>query len=322
MNHLHLFRRPRTASVSSVPQRVVACYSVLDSFMRDWGFTDLTEGMYEGDPARHYEEAQPRQAESLLDRAGCRANTRLLDIGCGYGRILKAAQARGAKAVGITLSPEQVRYCQAMGLDVRLQDYRSLAKQREGQFDAVIANGSIEHFVQVVDAVNRREEAIYREMFEIVHRMLGRGTRGHFVTTVIHFRERPDPVSLLSRASHFATGSPEFHWARLTRSFGGWYPVPGQLEHCAQGYFQLIDEEDGTEDYRRTSDDGLRMVRQRMRSMRYWKQWLRTIARFVRRPIQSTRMKRCLFGSESWNWQFRGAEPPARLLRHTWRRIG
>src|SRR4051812_13427765 len=88
--------------------RVVACYSVLDSFMPACGFDDLTEGMYEGDAHRPYEEAQARQAEVLLDRAGCGAGARVLDIGCGYGRALRAAAARGARARGITASPEQV----------------------------------------------------------------------------------------------------------------------------------------------------------------------------------------------------------------------
>src|SRR3954470_13865795 len=88
---------------------VVACYSVYDSFFPALGFTDLTDGMYEGDPSRTYDAAQNRQAETLLNRAGVRRGSRVLDIGCGYGHILRAAQARHARAWGITVSPEQVR---------------------------------------------------------------------------------------------------------------------------------------------------------------------------------------------------------------------
>src|SRR5687768_4694155 len=77
---------------------VVDCYSVFDHFFPALGFTDLTDGMYDGDPARPYEAAQARQAEVLLDRAGVGPGTRLLDIGCGYGRVLRAAEARGATA--------------------------------------------------------------------------------------------------------------------------------------------------------------------------------------------------------------------------------
>ncbi|MBN9521873.1 class I SAM-dependent methyltransferase [bacterium] len=126
---------------------IVACYSVYDDFFPALGFTDLTDGMYEGDAGRPYEAAQARQAEVLPDRAGVAAGARLLDIGCGYGRILRAAGARGAAACGITVSPEQVRRGVRAGLNVRLADYRHLGPEWDGRFDAVIANGSLEHFV-------------------------------------------------------------------------------------------------------------------------------------------------------------------------------
>jgi hypothetical protein len=29
-------------------------------------------------------------------------------------------------------------------------------------------------------------------------------------------------------------------------------------------------------------------------------------------------MVQCVLLAESWNWQFRGPNPPTRLLRHTW----
>lgn len=178
---------------------VVACYSVYDHFFPALGFTDLTDGMYEGDPDRGYEYAQARQAEVLLDRAEVRPGRRLLDIGCGYGRILKAAQARGARGWGITVSPEQVRRNTAAGLNVKLQNYKHLGREWDGQFDAVIANGSLEHFAQPEDAVAGRDDAVYRHLFETVHRLLDPTTPGaKFVTTAIHFRgDRPDPADWL-----------------------------------------------------------------------------------------------------------------------------
>ena len=55
-------------------------------------------------------------------------------------------------AIGITISPEQVGLCRARGLDARLLDYRELGGELDGQFDAVIANGPIEHFVAPEEA--------------------------------------------------------------------------------------------------------------------------------------------------------------------------
>jgi hypothetical protein len=94
--------------------------------------------------------------------------------------------------------------------------------------------------------------------------------------------------------------------------------VRGQLEACAAGYFRLIHEEDGTEDYRRTSEAWLRGARERLWSVRVL---LAALLSLIRRPVQTARLLRCLLGSESWNWQFRGRSSPAILLRQTWERV-
>jgi cyclopropane-fatty-acyl-phospholipid synthase len=151
---------PRVVYATTAPT-VMACYSVFDHFFPALGFTDLTDGCYEGDPDRGYELAQARQTEVLLDRAGVAASGRLLDIGCGYGRLLKAVQARGAKGWGLTVSPEQVKRNTAAGLNVKLQNYKHLGPEWDGQFDAVIANGSLEHFAQAEDAAAGRDDAVY-----------------------------------------------------------------------------------------------------------------------------------------------------------------
>lgn len=305
-------------------RRVVTCYSLFDAFMTRCGFTDLTDGLYEGDPNRGYEHAQARQAHVLLDRAEVRAGVRLLDIGCGYGRILKAAQARGAKGWGITVSPEQVKRNAAVGLNVRLRNYKHLGPEWDGQFDAVIANGSLEHFAQPEDAAAGRDDAVYRHLFETVHRLLDPNTHGaKFVTTAIHFRDRPDPRRLLASESSLARGSAEFHLARvLSHGFGGWYPVAGQLEACADGLFRLVHQEDGTDDYRRTSEACLAASGRRIHSSGGLPIWLGAIPLMLRHPVQTVRLYQCIFGSESWNWQFRGDPAPTRLLRHTWERVG
>ena len=312
---------PTTASGPTAPT-VVGCYSVYDYCFPALGFTDLTDGMYEGHPDRRFETAQARQAEVLLDRAGVVAGDRVLDVGCGYGRILRTAAKRGATAWGITVSPEQVRRGCRDGLNVRLCDYKHLGPAWEGQFDAVLANGSLEHFAQPADAVAGRDDDIYRHLFATVRRVLDPARAGaRFVTTAIHFRDRPDPRDWLKRPAAFPRGSAEFHWSRLTHAYGGWYPVRGQLARCADGLFRLIHEEDGTEDYRLTSEACLRAVRRALWSPRAVRVWLAALPGVVRRPAATVRMLRCMLGSESWNWQVRGDPAPTILLRQTWERV-
>lgn len=119
-----MFRSP--LKQTSMPSTVVGtCYDLLDLAIRA-GVRDFTEGLYAGNEETPYEVAQLNQADHLLNLVGCQAGSRLLDIGCGYGRILEVAGQRCAAAKGITVSPIQVGRCRAKGLDVWFVDYRNI----------------------------------------------------------------------------------------------------------------------------------------------------------------------------------------------------
>jgi cyclopropane fatty-acyl-phospholipid synthase-like methyltransferase len=319
-----------TAERSTAPT-VRTCYDLL-TVAPACGVTDLTDGKYiDGRNDRaSYLAAQERQAEYLLDQVHCGPATRLLDIGCGYGRILEHARRRGAKVIGITISPPQVAADQARGLDVRELNYRNIFSETnpslapldqgggaewEHAFDAIVANGSLEHFVQVADAAAGRTDELYEEMFAICRRLLVDG--GRFVTTAIHFRDvgQFHPAAIARGPNAHPRGSNEFHFAMLTKRFGGWYPELGQLERCAQPHFQLIAEEDGTHDYHLTSEYWLRRFQRALAfNPRVW--W--AVARQLwLRPQPAWEMLRLQLWDQSWAWQFR---PPApmRLLRQTW----
>ena len=307
------------ASHPSGRRTVVNCYSFFDKVFPACGLLDYTEGLYGGDASVPYDLAQSRQIDYVLDQVHCGPGTRLIEIGCGNGSLLAHARQRGAEAVGITISPEQVALCKRRGLDARLIDYRDLGGEWLGRFDAVVANGPVEHFVQPQEAAAGQADAIYRRMFELFHQLIDPASKNRrAINTTIHFVRTPDPRNLLKSPWRFRWFSDEFHWSLLHRSFGGWYPVAGQFERCAQGLFQLSHTTDGTHDYHLTSEEWLRRCQQAFTSRKFW-----TIARdslpFVtRHPIQATHMLLCLLWSQSWNWQFRSADPPTRLLRQTW----
>lgn len=278
--------------------------------------------MYLGDPLTPYEDAQQNQAEALLNACHCQAGSRLLDVGCGYGRVLAAAQARGAEAMGITISAPQVDHCRQRGLAAQVMDYRELPGQLLSRFDCLVANGSLEHFVQIEDAAAGRADAIYRQMFGIFREALdAESESGRCVTTAIHFGHfYQDPREFFRRRHEFRRGSPEHHYAQLVGSFGGYYPMPGQLERCAAGLFELETEQDGTEDYYWTSEEWLGRLR---RALATNPRFMRGVAvKLCRHPRPAAALLDCLIVNESWNWQFRGEDPPMRLYRHTWRRVG
>lgn len=314
---------PRPSPPDATRRIVGECYEFFDRVFPDCGLRDLTEGMYGGNPTVPYEEAQRRQSNWLLDQVGCSRGTRLLDVGCGYGRLLELAGQRGAQATGITISPAQVARCRAAGLDARELDYRAPADDWTGQFDAVVANGSIEHFVTPRDVVTGQADAVYRQMFRIFHRLIDPASPlRRLATTVIHrhaHSPRLRPRDLTRSPWAFRCGSPQYHYALLQNTFGGFYPARGQLARAAAPWFRLVGEVDGTDDYHLTSEECFRRVRRVLFSWRSGPPiWRRLASYFASQPRHALEMCWCLLVAESWQWQFRGADPPVRLLRQTW----
>jgi cyclopropane fatty-acyl-phospholipid synthase-like methyltransferase len=298
---------------------VVNCYSFFDKVFPACGLVDYTEGLYGGDPTTSYDVAQARQIDYVLDQVHCGPGSRIIEIGCGNGSLLAHASERGAEAVGITIVPDQVAFCRRRGLDARLLDYRDLDDDWFGRYDAVVANGPIEHFVQPAEAAAGQSDAIYHRMFDLFHRLIDPASPiRRAISTTIHFARTPDPRDLLRSPWRHRWFSDPFHWSFLHRSFGGWYPVAGQFERCAAGLFNLVHTTDGTEDYHWTSEEWLRRCQQAFLSSKFWPIAMDSLPFVARHPVQATHMLLCLLWSQSWNWQFRTADPPTRLLRHTW----
>jgi cyclopropane-fatty-acyl-phospholipid synthase len=97
------------------------------------------------------EEAQANKYDLICRKLDLKPGQRLLDLGCGWGGMVRhAAKHYGVKALGVTLSEQQARWAQEeikrQGLDhlaeVRFSDYRNVA---EGDFDAVSSIGLTEH---------------------------------------------------------------------------------------------------------------------------------------------------------------------------------
>ncbi len=300
-------------------KRVVTCYSVFDKYFPTTGLLDYTEGIYNDDPSTSYDQAKRNQFDYLLDQVRCERGVRILEIGCGNGTLMEAVQQRGGQATGITITPDQVQFCRERGLDVHLEDIKDMGHQWDGSFDAIVANGPIEHFVQPEDAVAGRADEIYREMFRTMHRLLDPQSKiRRVVNTTVHFARPPDPRDLLRSPLAHRPFSDNFHYSLLTRSFGGFYPVDGQLERCARGAFELVREVDGTMDYFYTSEEWLRRIRWALVSPTAIRIFARSLPLIAREPTQYFTMFACMLITRSWNWQFRSDDPPAKLWRQTW----
>ena len=217
---------------------VKLCYTLVHA-AEAVGIRDLADGEFQPTDTT-LEEGIERQLNYLLDQVGCNhPGFRLLEIGCGYGHLLRLAWQRGARAVGVNASPEQVKYCNDNGLQVYYCTYRDLleATQWHGQFDGVIANGSLEHWVQPEDVQADRMKPIYHESFAIAHKVLDPSAlEARYVTTAIHVKREVKPEYLLTPWYRQPRGSDRRHFSLLHNWMGGYYPVDGQLEECARPY--------------------------------------------------------------------------------------
>jgi cyclopropane fatty-acyl-phospholipid synthase-like methyltransferase len=301
---------------------VTLCYTLMH-VAEAAGIRDLADGEYEPSDAS-LEKGIERQINYLLDEVGCtRRGFRLLEIGCGYGRLLRMARERGARAVGVNVSPEQVKYCQDQGSQVYCCNYRDLCESSawHGQFDGVIANGSLEHWVQPEDVQAGRMNEIYHESFAIAHEVIDPDVPdARYVTTSLQVKQPLNPDELMTPWYRLPRGSEGRMFSLLHHWFSGYYPVIGQLQSCAQPFFMLEKEVDGTLGYKVASE--LRMARMRHALYTNPKLVWGIAKALARHPWVTTSLLECYFIEQAWDWQFRGEPPPTTLLRQTWKRTG
>ncbi|MET0975162.1 MAG: class I SAM-dependent methyltransferase [Leifsonia sp.] len=96
------------------------------------------------------DEAQENKYRLVFEKLRLKPGDRLLDVGCGWGGMVRYAARRGVKATGVTLSEEQTTWARQAIADeglsdlaeVRFGDYRDIV---ESGFDAVSSIGLLEH---------------------------------------------------------------------------------------------------------------------------------------------------------------------------------
>lgn len=143
--------------------------------------------------------AQAKKIEHICRKLRLKPGERLLDIGCGWGGLARAAaQNYGVNVLGITLSERQAEYAieQAarLGLSDRVQielrDYRDLENE---SFDKIVSIGMFEH-------VGRDH---LPEYFSQAYRLLKPG--GLFLNHGISRRVQPSDLALLKGMGGQAT---------------------------------------------------------------------------------------------------------------------
>ena len=181
------------------------------------------------------EEAQDYKHELVFRKLGLRPGQRLLDVGCGWGGMVRHAARRGVKALGVTLSEEQAGWGQEA---IRREGLQDLAEIRHGDYRDVAERG-----LDGVSSIGLTEHigvANYPAYFRFLRDRLRPGGRllNHCIT-------RPDNV----------------HGARVRNGFIDRYVFPdgeltgsGRIISAIQdvGGFEVRHEENLREHYART----------------------------------------------------------------------
>ena len=170
---------PTDRSAGASREAIRAHYDVGEDFFRLWLGPELvySAALFEGDD--DLAAAQMRKLDHHIDAAGARGARRVLDIGCGWGALLRrlVENAGVGEATGLTLSAAQaawIRQTPHAGITVREESWRD--HRPETPYDAIISIGAFEHFARPGLAPHEKLAA-YREFFAFCRGALKDGGR-------------------------------------------------------------------------------------------------------------------------------------------------
>jgi cyclopropane-fatty-acyl-phospholipid synthase len=163
-------------------------YDIGNAFYKLWLDRNMVYTCaYFPDPAMELELAQTAKLDYVCRKLRLEPGETVLETGCGWGALaLHMARHYGAEVKAYNISKEQIAYARAaaleQGLDGRVQfiedDYRNV----QGEFDAFVSVGMLEHV-----GINQ-----YRDLGALMQRSLKAGGRG-----LIHSigRDRPSGMT-------------------------------------------------------------------------------------------------------------------------------
>lgn len=235
----------------NVVPSVAELYEHVDEIFRlNMGDTaDCTCAYYNGDYSLTLEQAQAAKHRYILKQINFKPGMRVLDIGCGWGPMLKAIKEAGGEGVGLTLSPKQVAICRKYNMAVHFKDWKDMQPDEYDSFDGVVSVGSFEHFASKEDYLQGRQDEVYKRFFQLNYDILPPHGR-LFLQTMVFGKNMP----LLERVSSDSPkGSDEYLMHLLEKMWlDSWLPYGQEaVTRNAEG-FKLVASSNGRKDYLQT----------------------------------------------------------------------
>mgnify|MGYP001233857730 CR=1 FL=1 len=233
-------------------QEIEEIYDFMDEIFRlSFGENvDITCAMYDGNFSKTLEQAQKDKHDYILDAINFKVGSRVLDIGSGWGPILKTVKERGGHAIGLTLSTKQAEACKRGGLEAYIKDWKDISVDTFGKFDGIVSVGAFEHFCSLEEYVAGKQDQVYQNFFRLCHELLPAGGR-LYLQTMMWGRNAPNYQKVSLQAKK---GSNEYIVAVVVKFYpGSWLPDgEEQILRVAQPYFEQISHNNGRLDYIQT----------------------------------------------------------------------
>ncbi|HEY8301815.1 MAG TPA: cyclopropane-fatty-acyl-phospholipid synthase family protein [Jatrophihabitans sp.] len=178
LRHAVLSRMPQSHdnTIDGARQNIHHHYDLSNALFKTFLDESMTysSAIFNGEPYGSDEDlaaAQRRKIDRLLDSSAVGTDTRLLEIGTGWGELAIHAARRGAHVTSVTISTEQAELAreriQREGLtervEVQLRDYREVG----GEYDSIVS-------VEMIEAVGANHWPTY---FRTIDRVLAPGGR-------------------------------------------------------------------------------------------------------------------------------------------------
>jgi cyclopropane-fatty-acyl-phospholipid synthase len=145
--------------------------------------------------------AQHRKIGYHLNNARASYASRLLDIGCGWGGLMRAAAQlpKMAHIVGLTLSEDQAACVREIGnpkFEVRLENW--VDHRPAAPYDSIVSIGAFEHFARPSDTIDEKIK-VYRDFFTACCSWLAPGGRMSLQTIAYGTMRREDASQFINQ---------------------------------------------------------------------------------------------------------------------------
>jgi cyclopropane-fatty-acyl-phospholipid synthase len=152
-------------------------------------------------PDDHLDVAQQRKIDWHLDASGARTAKSVLDIGCGWGSVLRrlSEMENVERSVGITLSTTQAEYLHSENLprvEVRLENWA--VHEPVAPYDSIISIGAFEHFAKPEETLEEKI-SVYVDFFKRCHGWLSPDGRMSLQTMAFGNMEREEASDFMNQ---------------------------------------------------------------------------------------------------------------------------